>query len=525
MCDTLFDALPTEVVISLIRWVRYDDLVAISTIIPTVNNILKSTNSMKALIRQHFISVHQEIPMKRYSIDQLHRLYLRHQAIHSKQYSIGSEMFVPIHKVITYAHIHHLHGMKRYLNNIVYDPIPVCRALGFVGDERCLKLAGTSGMRVMCLRAALIGAIEGGTWLVTKLLIELKREYLLDDLREDQADGIYQPIIETCIKHRAIRTLKYVIEACDELDIDIMGDALYSMSISKLSMLADIIKDPEAHNINNTYIQSLRSIYLDEPPNYHTGIPPGIIRSTKMIDALHHNMGCVWTSLFLGLDGTQHSYDLLLYCTEGVDMNDIITTHVQHSYRSRHNVPHSVKMQIVGYVQSLVLSPEDKLRVSIYGGAVDLECTKPLIDLIATETLDVIDIWNWDVDIQSFDTIVYIVDRMTMKYSVVWNLDPEINIAISIRLRGDLSMIHDAMKNVESCDEANHMMYLIHIQEESYDVVLGWYEYAASLRYTTDICGMIKTYNPIETHDLRHLLSIAQKMGITGLPHHNDISS
>lgn len=354
--DTLFEGPPPELVVDMIRYIRYDDLITLSTVIPTVRQILHSIPLMRRLVSHSFISDYQEVITRDYRLYQLHRLHLRYQTVHNKQYSIGSELFTPIHKVITFAHFHHLHTMKRHLNNILYSPAAICRALGRLGDrDRCLSLIGSvEELERELTYHSVLGAVEGDHYelydeLTSKLWNTMERYYV---------NKMLNKIVSLCLKHQRVKILNLIVGGSSLDDDMIDEDRLCNyLDVKKpnwrlsLRVLDVIDGDIRCNTPYTKLIRAIRSNNLNAVSNRLTFIPAGVIRSVEMRDLLLARRSLtrqVVISLLLTLDGTQGEgspFSLLSSMTYwGWSIDEFIGL-----YRGRH-LSSAVKEQITQWI-------------------------------------------------------------------------------------------------------------------------------------------------------------------------------
>lgn len=527
---SIFDTIPQlEVIVSLVRFIRYDDLITLSTIIPAITEILRNEEHMKALIRYHFISHHEEICLKRFRLDQLHRLYLRYQSIYSKEYSIGSELFIPTHKVIYYAHVNNLLRMKRHLNNIVYDPVPVCRALAYSGDlgsrgqpPRCMQLASSvKCLQLECITASLIGAIQAGHVKLSRLLINELISITKSDHSEMRQACL--PIIKKCLKWCRIEILDMLIGITS--DDDVWG---YYINLYNTHDISEIIKMKDVREMEHTHLSiynkvlSNKSISLEDIRSVKNHcIPGGIIRSKQMIDRLliscpNHE---VWKSLIMGLDGTQpdhtdsdHPLNLLLHVRPpSMKAQDHFGRSFDEFGGKRCGLPRGMRMpprrhldeatrsQILKYVESLSVSNLIKLDILVYASVTDLEALQPIIDSIDKEVLsDRGHPYINRCDIYSADAIIYIAQRLHgQSITHVDIADPSSEV-VALTSGGVPGVAY----------------YLAHIEEEDPPELsrenIG--SCAVSLRYHNRI-SKLDVLSSTDKHDGYVMLSVGIKMG------------
>lgn len=507
-----------EIVVSMIRWMRYDDIIALSTILPIVREILLDRHLMIELIRYKLVSVREEAILYRYRLDQLHRVFLRYQSIRQGVYSVGSELFVSVHKVIRYAHINKLHRMKRHLDDIVYDPVSICRASAFSGEMissgyRCIHLSGDNRrLYTECVVGSAIGAIEGDHYTLLTRLVDLL------SITSRGLDDILKRLIKRCTRWCRLSMLEYILyhfdkDTTEEHPTKVWNNYLFYYGSQHL-MTSDIVKVDITPSLAQKapYLDMLRRIYLNDlgvdlsktPWAGISCVPLGISKSTQMIDRLLgevyngspvYPIDEVWSYLLSSLDGTQSSLELLRYVNYAppgwVDVR-------------RNPDIHKAMEQTVEYVTSLPMKPVDKLRMLISLGVTDIHRLSGLIDATPDELLMGGE-WGHLFFLPSgpewIDVVGYIVDK-THRETHVSHADVEL-------------AVHG---NTLYSSTSGSMMYRAHIEEDidiesSFKYSIGT-KYIPSLRWMIEDIQSYIDMDPREEYETHLLLSIVGKMGI-----------
>lgn len=505
--------IPTEIMLKILSEsiVRYDDMI----------DILRRNRHLSYVLhdRPFWLHVAHHLTQSDYErrwIDTLdiygvEALIIKWQAQLTAQDGLpgcskGAERHVPVATVIFDAYSRRDTDLIEYLDGVCYDPVPVCKALGYLGDDSVFEVIQRyPRLGVMCAEQAVIGATMSGA--STMRLIE------------DYGDHIrnWDDILSTSIEYNNLGVYKLAKDETEMLDIRIVKPLtprfipqnvrLYAMVYNGWwdEMGDDLLIDIAADNVDAIASYRLERLTLC------------YIVSTDMIDELLRgaNKINIWKSLLCTLNGTPERLALLehfdtLHDIYYYDQNP--PRLIKYTYTP---IPEVVRRQVIDYVMSTQLSNNLKVDTMISLGVYDLDSISRLVtqgsrSLIIPSPYD-----RSDVDVGTYLTIPPVrVDSIEMLGARCT--------ALGLSLDGECDRLIRMRYGVNEKLQLEIVSYMYNIMR--YDDVLGirlsdeLIDGSLWTDYNMDTCVAIREYIDIEALILgvhtEEYLQVLVSMGI-----------
>lgn len=284
------------------------------------------------------------------------------------EYSMGSEHFADLNRLLRDLYVTDDRRMLKYLSKVYYTPIPICEAMAYLGDERCIQVAeANSILYQQCISAAAVGAIQAGH---TELFERLRVNILRDD-------EYLSRTLHITAERRDLHTFRKLQAHSGEMTPEIGLMIATNGWAREFPGLYPWIASDDVESVTGQ--RGMRELRLDRRGSV---IERCHIVSTRMIDILLQHIGwiAIWRSLFRDLDGTPERLALIRYLDSTPrDAHDRMTLYGLEMNTHPDDMSSSMRAQMIDYISTSPVLEDYKLQLLLSGLVLDPDSIDSLL--------------------------------------------------------------------------------------------------------------------------------------------------